>query len=202
MAPHTGSDADYFKDKARRDLLALLEGVSKAPNFPQTLVPLRLKHPQVRGKKNLVISQDLAGPVGLFVRFSVLQEYGVDRVFLLENANVDSSQRNVVFLVHAEKIRHVRTVAGMHFIIFLASGYVNIPLQLLRAPHSYDGTTVDYADSSPLYVISQSSLDQLCIRYIRSSSLRLSFSTSPNECHQNELTFHRSDPALAAEWQC
>lgn len=72
----------------------------------------------------MVISQDLAGPVGLFVKFSLLQEYGVDRVFLLENANVDSSQRNVIFLVHAEKARHVRTVAGMclllsflHFIV-------------------------------------------------------------------------------------
>ena len=71
---------------------------------------------QVRGKKNLVISQDLAGPVGLFVKFSLLQEYGVDRVFLLENGNVDSTQRNVVFLAHAEKIRQVRAVAGMSFL--------------------------------------------------------------------------------------
>lgn len=68
---------------------------------------------QVRGKKNLVISKDLAGPVGLFVKFSVLQEYGVDRVFLLENSNVDSSQRNVVFLIHAEKTHQVQKTAGM-----------------------------------------------------------------------------------------
>lgn len=75
---------------------------------------------QVRGKKNFVISQDLAGPAGLFVKFSVLQEYGVDRVFLLQNANVDSSQRNVVFLVRAEKIPQVRMVAGMSvFSIYL-----------------------------------------------------------------------------------
>ncbi|KAL4800754.1 Sec1-like protein [Aspergillus venezuelensis] len=91
MAPFPRSDADHFKEKARRDLLNLLEGV--------------------RGKKNLVISQGLAGPVGLFVKFSQLQEYGVDRVFLLENGNVDSSQRNVVFLAYAEKIRQVRAVA-------------------------------------------------------------------------------------------
>ncbi|KAL4868683.1 hypothetical protein BDV12DRAFT_185737 [Aspergillus spectabilis] len=91
MAPFPGSDADYFKDKARRDLLNLLEGV--------------------RGKKNLVISQGLAGPIGLFVKFSQLQEYGVDRVFLLENGNADSSQRNVVFIAYAEKIRQVRAVA-------------------------------------------------------------------------------------------
>lgn len=37
----------------------------------------------------------------------------MDRVFLLENANIDSSQRNVVFLVRGEKARHVRIVAGM-----------------------------------------------------------------------------------------
>ncbi|KAJ6161095.1 hypothetical protein N7470_004491 [Penicillium chermesinum] len=89
MAPV--GDADHCRDKARRELLALLEGT--------------------RGKKNLVLSQELAGPVGLFVKFSVLQEYGVDRVFLLENANIDSSQRNVVFLVRGEKARQVRTVA-------------------------------------------------------------------------------------------
>ncbi|KAK2855707.1 hypothetical protein FQN49_004924 [Arthroderma sp. PD_2] len=91
MAPHPGSEAEYIKEKARRDLLNLLEGV--------------------RGKKNLVVSKDLAGPVGLFVKFSVLQEYGVDRVFLLENENVDSSQRNVVFLIHAEKPSHVQSAA-------------------------------------------------------------------------------------------
>lgn len=90
-----------------------------------------------------MISQDLAGPVGLFVKFSVLQEYGVDRVFLLENANVDSSQRNVVFVVHSEKVRHVRTVAGM----FLAciSSFVAL-LALLQQAFHHDGTTVDYAD--------------------------------------------------------
>lgn len=60
----------------------------------------------------MVISRDLAGPVGLFVKFSVLQEYGVDKVFLLENANVDSSQRNVVFLIHAEKVNQVSATAG------------------------------------------------------------------------------------------
>lgn len=48
----------------------------------------------------------------MFVKFSELQQYGVDRVFLLENANIDSSQRNVVFLVRGEKAHYVRTVAG------------------------------------------------------------------------------------------
>jgi hypothetical protein len=113
MAPYPGSDADYLGSKARKDLLALLEGVSKAAYpSPVCVVCASLTGSQVRGKKNLVISKDLAGPVGLFVKFPALQEYGVDRMFLLENANVDSSQRNVVFLVHAEKVHQVATVAG------------------------------------------------------------------------------------------
>ncbi|KAK4550312.1 hypothetical protein LTR36_003279 [Oleoguttula mirabilis] len=77
--------------KARRDLLHLLEAV--------------------RGKKNLVIERSLAGTVGLFVKFSELQEYGVDKLFFLENHNVDSSQRNIIFLVRGEAAKKVRTVA-------------------------------------------------------------------------------------------
>ena len=70
---------------------------------------------KVRGKKNLVIEKALAGPVGLFVKFSTLQEYGVDKVFFLENDNVDSSQRNVVFLVRAEDVSLPIAVAGTNY---------------------------------------------------------------------------------------
>ncbi|KAL9629084.1 MAG: hypothetical protein Q9164_007029 [Protoblastenia rupestris] len=83
MAPHPGIDTDEIREKARKDLLGLLEGV--------------------RGKKNLVIEKSLAGPIGLFVKFSTLQEHGVDKVFFLENDNVDASQKNVIFLARGEK---------------------------------------------------------------------------------------------------
>jgi hypothetical protein len=66
----------------------------------------------VRGKKNLVLEKALAGPLNLLVKFSTLQEYGVDKPFFLENDNVDSSQRNVVFLVRGEKAKTVKAVAG------------------------------------------------------------------------------------------
>jgi hypothetical protein len=33
MAPRLGSEADHIRDKARRDLLTLLEGVSKSAGF-------------------------------------------------------------------------------------------------------------------------------------------------------------------------
>ncbi|KAH0544510.1 hypothetical protein FGG08_001409 [Glutinoglossum americanum] len=90
MVPQAGIDAGIIKDNARKDLLNLLEGV--------------------RGKKNLVLEKSLAGPINLFVKFSTLQDYGVDKVFWLENGNVDSSQRNVVFLVRGEKAKHAQAI--------------------------------------------------------------------------------------------
>ncbi|KAI9662365.1 MAG: hypothetical protein M1821_008532 [Bathelium mastoideum] len=92
MAPTTPFNPSDLTQKARRDLLRLLEGV--------------------RGKKNLVIEKGLAGVVDLLVKYSTLQEYGVDQVFFLENANVDTSQRNVVFCVRGEKPKQVQAVAA------------------------------------------------------------------------------------------
>ncbi|KAG5519157.1 hypothetical protein PMAC_002245 [Pneumocystis sp. 'macacae'] len=37
----------------------------------------------VCGKKTLILDRHLSGPIGLFVKFSVLQEHGVDKVFWL-----------------------------------------------------------------------------------------------------------------------
>ncbi|KAJ4345865.1 Vacuolar protein-sorting-associated protein 33 [Didymosphaeria variabile] len=91
MAPITPFSASEIAEKARRDLLLLLEGI--------------------RGKKNLVLEKALAGSVNLLVKSSTLQEYGVDKFFFLENDNVNSSQRNVVFLVRGEKAKTVMAVA-------------------------------------------------------------------------------------------
>ncbi|CAN9369277.1 Sec1-like protein [Alternaria alternata] len=91
MAPITPLNAADITEKARRELLLLLEGI--------------------RGKKNLVLEKALAGPLNLLVKFSTLQEYGVDKPFFLENDNVDSSQRNIVFLVRGEKAKTVMAVA-------------------------------------------------------------------------------------------
>ena len=67
---------------------------------------------QVRGKKNLVIEQSLAGPLGIFVKFSTLQEYGVDKVFFLENGNADTSQKNIVFIARGESAGHAQSIAS------------------------------------------------------------------------------------------
>ncbi|OTA69295.1 Sec1-like protein [Hypoxylon sp. EC38] len=91
MAPHAGFDAEHIRDKARKDFLYLLEGV--------------------RGKKNLVIERSLAGPIGVVVKVSTLQDYGVDKFFFLENKNADTSQRNVVFMARGECARHAQSIA-------------------------------------------------------------------------------------------
>ena len=67
---------------------------------------------QVRGKKNLVIEKSLAGPIDLFLKFSTLQDYGVDKVFFLENDNVDASQKNILFLARGENASQAIAVAG------------------------------------------------------------------------------------------
>jgi hypothetical protein len=59
-----------------------------------------------------VIEKQLALSVNLLVKSSTLHEYGVDKFFFLENDNVNSSQRNVVFLVRGEKAKTVMAVAG------------------------------------------------------------------------------------------
>jgi hypothetical protein len=91
---------------------------------PPKLCPLpdhrsrKLTAVQVRGKKNLILEKDLAGPIGLFVNFSTLQDYGVDKVFFLENGNADTSQRNVVFVARGEMARHAQSIAGMYLLMY------------------------------------------------------------------------------------
>lgn len=60
----------------------------------------------------MVFSQGLPAIIGLFVGFSTLKEYGVEKVFVLENGNTDSSQRNIVYIVNGEKASTVKAVAG------------------------------------------------------------------------------------------
>lgn len=61
-----------------------------------------------------MLEKDLAGPIGLFVKFSTLQDYGVDKVFFLENNNADTSQQNVVFIARGDNQRNTQVIAGMY----------------------------------------------------------------------------------------
>ena len=66
------------------------------------------------GRKNLVLQKGLVGRIELLLKFSTLQDQGIDRIFFLENDNVDSSQRNVIFIVSGEKAQVAQAVAGKH----------------------------------------------------------------------------------------
>ncbi|PFH57667.1 hypothetical protein XA68_14711 [Ophiocordyceps unilateralis] len=92
MAPRTEFSSEQVRGKARKDFLYLLEGV--------------------RGKKNLVFDRSLVGPIGTVVKVATLQEYGVDKFFILENDNVDSSQHNIVFVARGECGRHPEAIAA------------------------------------------------------------------------------------------
>ncbi len=65
-----------------------------------------------------MIEKSLAGPIGLFIKFSTLQEYGVDKVFFLENDNVDSLQKNIIFLARGEEASQAIAVAGMFLLSY------------------------------------------------------------------------------------
>ncbi len=67
-----------------------------------------------------MIEKSLAGPIGVFVKFSTLQDHGVDKVFFLENDNVDASQKNVIFLARGEKANQPIAIAGMYVLYFSA----------------------------------------------------------------------------------
>ncbi|KAL9943814.1 hypothetical protein ACHAQF_007260 [Verticillium nonalfalfae] len=106
MAPRVSFDTDQIRDKARKDLLNLLEGV--------------------RGKLNLVLERSLAGPIGAIVKVATLQEYGVDKFFFLENDNADTSQRNVVFIARGECARSAPKIADKQLEEAGVLGDVNI----------------------------------------------------------------------------
>lgn len=130
----------------------------------------------------------------MFVKFSVLQEYGVDRVFLLENANIDSSQRNVVFLVRGEKAQHVRTVAGRSY----PFSPLSTLLPIVDSGITF-GTSVDCADIFQLYVTSH----EIGSLYHPSSYIGFHSRHRPFDGYQSELTFeyHRTDQASTEQWK-
>lgn len=86
-----------------------------------------------------MIEKSLAGPIGIFAKFSTLQDYGVDKVFFLENGNADVSQQNVVFIARGESTRHAQSIAGMYvspqFSAPIFGGSLNHPYSVLVTMH-------------------------------------------------------------------
>lgn len=80
-----------------------------------------------------MIEKSLAGPIGIFVKFSTLQDYGVDKVFFLENDNVDSSQKNVIFMARGEKANQPIAVAGMYVLsLFYSASFLPLSVSCVN----------------------------------------------------------------------
>ena len=78
--------------------------------------------------------------MSILVKFSVLQEHGIDKVFFLENDNVDASQKNVVFVARGEKASAAIAIAGM-------STQASLPSENSVVPF-YETRVVGYGESS------------------------------------------------------
>lgn len=59
-----------------------------------------------------MLDRSLVGPISAVVKVATLQEYGVDKFFILENNNVDASQRNVIFIARGECGRQAEAISG------------------------------------------------------------------------------------------
>lgn len=75
-----------------------------------------------------MLEKSLAGPLGVIVKFSTLQDYGVDKVFFLENGNADVSQQNVVFIARGESAKHAQSIAGKYLAILVTLHAFLVPL--------------------------------------------------------------------------
>jgi vacuolar protein sorting-associated protein 33A len=94
MAPSTASagfDTESIKATALKDLLDVVDSV--------------------RGKKALVLDPSLTGPLGLIVKFSLLRDHGIDKVYHLEPSPLAVSHDKIIYLSRPMQ-RNVEIILG------------------------------------------------------------------------------------------
>jgi len=74
----------------------------------------------VRGKKALILDPSLTGLLGLIVKFSVLRDHGIEKVFHLDPNPPLVSHDKIIFLCRPEQ-RHVQAIIGLGLNIFRLS---------------------------------------------------------------------------------
>jgi hypothetical protein len=65
----------------------------------------------VRGKKALVLDPSLTGPLGLVVKFSLLRDHGIDKVFHLEPSPLAVPQDKIIYLCRPQQ-RNAQMILG------------------------------------------------------------------------------------------
>lgn len=89
-----GVDTESIKNTALKDLLDVVDSV--------------------RGKKALVLDPTLTGPVGLVVKFSLLRDHGIDKVYHLEPSPLAVTHDKIIYFVRPLQ-RNAEMIRGMAY---------------------------------------------------------------------------------------
>jgi vacuolar protein sorting-associated protein 33A len=89
----TNVDTSSIKTTALKDLLDVIDSV--------------------RGKKALVLDPSLTGPLGLIIKFSLLRDHGIDKVYHLEPAPLAVLHDKVIYFCRPEQ-RNVEMILGKY----------------------------------------------------------------------------------------
>jgi vacuolar protein sorting-associated protein 33A len=91
--PNTGGgiNIESIKANALKDLLDVVDSV--------------------RGKKALVLDPSLTGPLGLVVKFSLLRDHGIDKVFHLAPSPLAVPQDKIIYLCRPQQ-RNAQMILG------------------------------------------------------------------------------------------
>jgi vacuolar protein sorting-associated protein 33A len=74
----------------------------------------------VRGKKALILDPSLTGLLGLIVKFSILRDHGIEKVFHLDPTPPVVSHDKIIYLCRPEQ-RNVQAIIGAAFSVWRAS---------------------------------------------------------------------------------
>ena len=84
-------DTDSIKNVALKNLLDIVDSV--------------------RGKKALVLDPTLTGPVGLVVKFSLLRDHGIDKVYHLEPSPLAVTHDKIIYFIRPQQ-RNAEIILG------------------------------------------------------------------------------------------
>lgn len=88
-----GIDTEAIKASTLKDLLDVVDSV--------------------RGKKALVLDPALTGPLGLVVKFSLLKDHGIDKVYHLEPNPLAVVHDKIIYLCRPQQ-RNAEMILGMN----------------------------------------------------------------------------------------
>lgn len=95
-APSTkpiGVDTDSIRATALKDVLDVIDSV--------------------RGKKALVLDPALTGPLGLVVKFSLLKDHGIDKVYHLEPSPLAVTHDKIIYFCRPQQ-RNAEMILGIN----------------------------------------------------------------------------------------